>query len=159
MKPYLPLMLTVVLAAGCASLDLPPLPQLVTQTPPDAPMTSVTVVKEFDDILIPGGLVYQPTRSTVIESSAAKSARLIYVGTLPVERLRDRMRIGLEGNAWRHVNSMTSPDLGSIQLYEKDGSSLQVVIREINAPYTELHLIVSRVVGRGDALPTSARSR
>jgi hypothetical protein len=48
-----------------------------------------------------------------------------------------------------------------MQLYEKDGSSLQVVVREINAPYTELHLIVSRVVGRaaGEALPAAARTR
>src|SRR3954469_25880641 len=154
MKPSLPIALAAVLTAGCASLDLPPLPQLVTNTPANAPMTPVTAVRDFDDIVVPGGLVYQHTRSTVIESPVARSARLIYVGTLPAETLRQRMRVGLEGNAWRHVTSSTSPDLGSMQLYEKDASSLQVVVREVNAPYTELHLIVSRAVGRaaGEAL-------
>jgi hypothetical protein len=161
MKPYLPITLAAMLTAGCASFDLPPLPQLGTQTPPNAPMTPVTAVRDFDDIVVPGGLVYQHTRSTVIESPVARSARLIYVGTLPVETLRERMRTGLEGNAWRHVTSSTSPELGSMQLYEKDGSSLQVVVREINAPYTELHLIVSRAVGRaaGEAFPAAARTR
>jgi len=59
------------------------------------------------------------------------------------------------------VTSSTSPELGSMQLFEKDASSLQVVVREINAPYTELHLIVSRAVGRtaGEALPAAARTR
>jgi hypothetical protein len=161
MKPYLPLALVAVLTAGCASFQLPPLPPLVAQTPTDAPMTPVTAVKEFDDIVVPGGLVYQPTRSTVIESPVARSARLIYVGTLPAEILRARMRAGLEGTGWNLVNSATSPELGSMQLFEKDGGSLQVVVREINAPYTELHLIVSRTVARaaGVALPAAAESR
>ena len=158
MKPYLPLPLIAALTAGCASFDLPPLPQLVPQTPANAPMTTVTAVLQFDDIVVPGGLVYQHGRSTIIESPVAKSARLIYVGTLPVDQMSDRMRTGLEEHGWRHLTSATSPELGSIQLYQKDGGSLQVIVREINAPYTELHLIVSRAVGRaaGEALPAAA---
>jgi hypothetical protein len=161
MKPYLLCPFAVLLMAGCASLELPPLPQVVTQTPANAPLTTVPALRPFEDILIPGGLVYQQSRSTIIESPVAKSARLVYVGTLPLDLLRDRVRAGLEDNGWRHITSSSSPDLGTTQMYEKDGASLQVVVRESTAPYTELHLIVSRAVGRtgGQALPASAPLR
>ena len=152
--------MVVVLAAGCASLEIPPLPPIVTQTPPNAPLTTVPALRPFEDILIPGGLVYQHSRSTIIESPVAKSAQLVYVGTLPVDLLRDRMRAGLEDTGWRHITSSTSPELGTTQLFEKDGGSLQVIVREAT-PFTELHLIVSRAVGRaaGEALPAAVRSR
>jgi hypothetical protein len=160
MKPYLTIALAAVLTAGCASLDVPPLPPIVAQTPPDAPMAPVTALRPFDDIVIPGGLTYQPSRSTIIESPVAKSARLVYVGTLPADMLRDKMRIGLEGNAWRHITTTTSPDLGTILLFEKDSGSLQVIVRDV-APYSELHLVVSRAVPRpaGSALPAAAVTR
>lgn len=161
MKPWVLCPVAVLLLTGCASLELPPLPTVVTQTPANAPLTTVPALRPFEDILIPGGLVYQQSRSTVIESPVAKSARLVYVGTMPLDLLRNRVRAGLEDTGWRHVTSMTSPELGSSEVYEKDGGSLQVIVREATAPYTELHLIVSRAVGRysGQALPTAARAK
>jgi hypothetical protein len=159
MRPHLPLALAAVLAAGCASFEMPRLPSLPQLgSPPTSPMASV---REFADIPVPSRLIYQHTRSTIIESPVSSSARLVYMGTIAAEELRVQMRAGLEANGWRHVNSATSPELGSIQLYEKEGSSLQVIVREGTAPYTELHLIASRAAAaaRSQVMPTATGTR
>jgi len=81
---------------------------------------------EFEDIPVPKGLTYQPSKSTVIESPTVKAARLVYRGRLEVESLSVAMRTTLEANGWRHVSSTSAAEHGVTQVYEKSGSSLEV---------------------------------
>jgi hypothetical protein len=81
---------------------------------------------EFEDIPVPKGLTYQPSKSTVIESPTVKAARLVYRGRLEVDSLSVAMRTTLEANGWRHVSSTSAADHGITQVYEKSGSSLEV---------------------------------
>ena len=81
---------------------------------------------EFEDIPVPKGLTYQPSKSTVIESPTVKAARLVYRGRLEVESLSVAMRTTLEANGWRHVSSTSAAEHGITQVYEKSGSSLEV---------------------------------
>ena len=102
------LLLVLAFAAGCAS------------------MSSRAVRSEFEDIPVPKGLTYQPSKSTVIESPTVKAARLVYRGRLEVESLSVAMRTTLEANGWRHVSSTSAGDHGVTQVYEKAGSSLEI---------------------------------
>jgi hypothetical protein len=104
--------LTLLLVTGCAS------------APPRPPRS------EFEDIPVPKGLVYQPDRSTVIESPNVKAARLVYRGRIEPDSLAVAMRTTLEANGWRHVSSTTAGRSGATQVYEKAGNSLQVQIWE-----------------------------
>ena len=81
---------------------------------------------EFEDIPVPRGLTYQPSKSTIIESPTVKAARLVYRGRLEVDSLSVAMRTTLEANGWRHVSSTSAADHGITQVYEKIGSSLEV---------------------------------
>ena len=81
---------------------------------------------EFEDIPVPKGLTYQPSKSTVIESPTVKAARLVYRGRLEVESLSVAMRTTLEANGWRHVSSTSAAEHGITQVYEKSGSTLEV---------------------------------
>jgi hypothetical protein len=100
--------LVLALTAGCAT-------------------TSSRVTRsEFEDIPVPKGLTYQPSKSTVIESPTVKAARLVYRGRLEVESLSVAMRTTLEANGWRHVSSTSAAEHGITQVYEKSGSSLEV---------------------------------
>jgi len=81
---------------------------------------------EFEDIPVPKGLTYQPSKSTIIESPTVKAARLVYRGRLEVESLSVAMRTTLEANGWRHVSSTSAAEHGVTQVYEKSGSSLEV---------------------------------
>jgi hypothetical protein len=81
---------------------------------------------EFEDIPVPKGLTYQPSKSTVIESPTVKAARLVYRGRLEVDSLSVAMRTTLEANGWRHVSSTSAAEHGITQVYEKSGSSLEV---------------------------------
>src|SRR5881296_4711746 len=81
---------------------------------------------EFEDIPVPKGLTYQPSKSTIIESPTVKAARLVYRGRLEVESLALAMRTTLEANGWRHVSSTSAAEHGITQVYEKSGSSLEV---------------------------------
>jgi len=81
---------------------------------------------EFEDIPVPKGLTYQPSKSTIIESPTVKAARLVYRGRLEVESLSVAMRTTLEANGWRHVSSTSAAEHGVTQVYEKTGSSLEV---------------------------------
>jgi len=85
---------------------------------------------EFEDIPVPKGLTYQPSKSTVIESPTVKAARLVYRGRLEVESLSVAMRTTLEANGWRHVSSTSAAEHGITQVYEKSGSSLEVRVRD-----------------------------
>jgi hypothetical protein len=98
---------------------------------------------EFEDIPVPKGLTYQPSKSTIIESPTVKAARLVYRGRLEVESLALAMRTTLEANAWRHVSSTSAADHGITQVYEKSGSSLEVRLLD-GWWYTVVELTASR---------------
>lgn len=84
------------------------------------------VRSEFEDIPVPKGLTYLESRSTIIESPSVKAARLVYRGRIEPQSLAVAMRSTLEANGWRHVSSTTVSDLGTRQVYEKNGASLNV---------------------------------
>jgi len=96
------------LAAGCAT---------TSSKPPQS---------AFDDIPVPNGLTYVPSKSTVIESPTVKAARLVYRGRIEVDSLAAAMRTTLEANGWRQVSSTATADHGITQVYEKSGSPLEV---------------------------------
>lgn len=100
---------------------------------------------EFEDIPVPKGLTLRENRSTIIESPSVKAARLLYRGRIEVGSLTTALRTTLEGSGWRHVSSSTSRDLGTVQVYEKDGSSLQVRLWE-GWWYTYVELTASRTL-------------
>jgi hypothetical protein len=98
---------------------------------------------EFEDIPVPKGLTYQPSKSTIIESPTVKAARLVYRGRLEVESLALAMRTTLEANGWRHVSSTSAAEHGITQIYEKSGSSLEVRLVD-GWWYTFVELTASR---------------
>jgi len=98
---------------------------------------------EFEDIPVPKGLAYQPSKSTIIESPTVKAARLVYRGRLEVDSLAVAMRTTLEANAWRHVSSTSAAEHGITQVYEKSGSSLEVRLLD-GWWYTFVELTASR---------------
>src|SRR5215813_7827811 len=85
-----------------------------------------SVRSEFEDIPVPKGLSYQPSKSTIIESPTVKAARLVYRGRLEVDSLGVAMRTTLEANGWRHVSTTSAGDHGIVQVYEKSGNPLEV---------------------------------
>ncbi len=80
---------------------------------------------EFEDIPVPNGLTYQPSKSTIIESPTVKAARLVYRCRLEVDGLSVAMRTTLEANGWRHVSTTSAGD-HVVQAYEKSGNPLEV---------------------------------
>jgi hypothetical protein len=100
---------------------------------------------EFEDIPVPKGLVYQPDRSTVIESPAVKAARLVYRGRIEPDSLAVAMRTTLEANGWRNVSSTVTGQHGAMQVYEKGGNSLQVQVWE-GIWFTYVELTASRAL-------------
>ncbi|HKQ64902.1 MAG TPA: hypothetical protein VJZ73_07840 [Methylomirabilota bacterium] len=117
--------LVLALTAGCAT------------TSPKAARS------EFEDIPVPKGLTYQPSKSTIIESPTVKAARLVYRGRLEVESLGIAMRTTLEANGWRHVSTTSAGDHGVTQVYEKSQSSLEVRLLD-GWWYTFVELTASR---------------
>ena len=117
--------LVLALTAGCAT------------TSPKAARS------EFEDIPVPKGLTYQPSKSTIIESPTVKAARLVYRGRLEVESLGVAMRTTLEANGWRHVSTTSAADHGVTQVYEKAQSSLEVRLLD-GWWYTFVELTASR---------------
>src|SRR5256885_4467625 len=83
---------------------------------------------EFEDIPVPKGLTVDLNKSTIIESPSIKAARLFYKGRVEVESLALAFRTTLEANGWRNLSAATASNKGITQIYEKTGSSLQVVI-------------------------------
>ena len=105
------------------------------------------VRSEFEDIPVPKGLTYQQDESTVIETSTLKAGRHIYRGRLELDSLTTAIRSTLEANGWRHVSSTKSSQPGTIQVYEKDGDSLQVRLWE-GLWYTYAEYTTGRVLKR-----------
>jgi hypothetical protein len=105
---------------------------------------------EFEDIPVPKGRVLDWSRSTIIESPTIKAARLFYKGRLTPDSLAVAFRTTLEANGWRHLSSTTAAEKGITQVYEKTGSSLQVLIYE-GWYYTWVELSATRVVSQEPA--------
>ena len=85
---------------------------------------------EFEDVPVPKGLTLDLNKSTIIESQTVKAARLFYKGSVEIEGLSVALRTALEANGWRNISATTASDKGITQVYEKTGSSLQVLIYE-----------------------------
>ena len=100
---------------------------------------------EFEDIPVPKGLALDSSKSTIIESPSVKAARLFYKGRIEPESLGTAFRTTLEANGWRHLSSTLSSGKGTTQIYEKAGSSLQVLIYE-GVYYTWVEMSATRVV-------------
>ncbi len=116
---------------ACASLSGPARPQR----------------SEFEDVPVPSGLTLDVSRTTIIESPTVKAARLFYRSRIKPESLAVAYRTSLEANGWRHVSSTTSASKGTTQVYEKQDSSLQVLIYE-GWYYTWTEVSTTRIIGR-----------
>ena len=100
---------------------------------------------EFEDIPVPKGLAVDLNRSTIIESPSVKAARIFYKGRIEPDSLSVAFRTTLEANGWKHLSSTTASDKGTTQVYEKTGSSLQVLIYE-SWYYTWVEMSATRMV-------------
>ena len=109
---------------------------------------------EFEDVPVPAGLTLDNSRTTIIESPTVKAARLFYKSRVKPDSLAQAYRTSLEANGWRHVSSTTSANNGTVQVYEKPDSSLQVMIYD-SWYYTWAEVSATRIVGK----PTAAPSR
>lgn len=120
---------------------------------------SRTTHTTFEDIPVPAGLTYQMDESTVIESPRVKAARLVYRGRIEPASLAQAMRATLESNGWRNVSATSGPTAGTLQVYEKEGASLQVQIWEggLFGMYTYLEVTAGRLNQPGSApLPAAS---
>jgi hypothetical protein len=83
-----------------------------------------------EDIPVPKGLNYRGNDSTVIETPTVSASREVYRGRLEIESLAQATRTMLEANGWRHVGTNKTSQHGVSQVYEKQGTSLQVLLWE-----------------------------
>jgi hypothetical protein len=123
----------LLLAAGCAT------------TPARPPYAA------FESISVPKGLEYRPDDSTIIETPEVRAGRVVYRGRVEPATLGAAMRSSLEAEGWKPVGITTSTSAGSIQVYERGGTQLQVRIWEggLFSWYTFLELAaVETVAGR-----------
>ena len=100
-----------------------------------------------EDIPVPKGLELDWSRSTVIESPTIKAARLFYKGRITPDSLAVAFRTTPEANGWRYLSSTTAAQRGTTQVYEKAGSSLQVMIYE-GWYYTWVEVSATRLVSK-----------
>ena len=107
---------------------------------------------EFEDVPVPAGLTLDSSRTTIIESPTVKAARIFYKSRIKPDSLAVAYRTALEANGWRHVSSTTSASKGTTQVYEKQDSSLQVLIYE-GWYYTWTEVSPTRITGRPTATP------
>ena len=116
---------------------------------------------EFEDIPIPSALAYLEDRAVIIESPGVKAARLLYRGRVSVATLAPALRSGLESNGWRSVSSTTTAPQGTILIYEKDRSAVQLRLWE-DIFFTYVELTASRLTPAVSApaastIPTATR--
>ena len=83
-----------------------------------------------EDIPVPKGLSYRGGDSTVIETPTVSASREVYRGRLEIESLAQATRTMLEANGWRHVGTNKTSQHGVNQVFEKQGTSLQVLLWE-----------------------------
>jgi len=126
MRPLLALALVTTLSA-CAS------------NPPRLSRSS------HEDIPVPKGLSYRSGDSTVIETPTVTASREVYRGRLELESLAQATRTMLEANGWRHVGTNKTAQHGVNQVYEKQGTALQVLIWE-DLVYTYAEYTTARVL-------------
>src|SRR6266478_9106632 len=108
---------------------------------------------EFEAVPVPSGLTLDSSRTTIIESPTLKAARLFYKSRIKPESLAVAYRTSLEANGWRHISSTTSASKGTTQVYEKQDSSLQVLIYE-GWYYTWTEVSTTRITARPTAPAT-----
>ena len=108
---------------------------------------------EFEDVPVPSGLTLDSSRTTIIESPTVKAARLFYRSRIKPDSLAIAYRTSLEANGWRHISSTTSASKGTTQVYEKQDSSLQVLIYE-GWYYTWTEVSTTRITARPTAPAT-----
>jgi hypothetical protein len=88
------------------------------------------VRSQFEDIPVPKGMTYRASESTVIETPTVSAGREVFRGRLELESLAVATRTTLEANGWRHVGTTKTAQHGIMQVYEKQGTSLQVQLYE-----------------------------
>ena len=122
------------------------LPLLVLTACATTTSTSTLLQRGFEDVPLPRGLAYQPGRSMSIESPSAKAVHLVYRGRTEPDITAMALRATLEATGWRHISSATrkSAPPGTIQVYEKAGSSLQLDISR-SLWFTYVTFDVSRI--------------
>jgi hypothetical protein len=98
-----------------------------------------------EDIPVPKGLSYRSGDSTVIETPTVTASREVYRGRLEMESLAQATRTMLEANGWRHVGTNKTAKHGVNQVYEKQGTALQVLIWE-DFIYTYAEYTTARVL-------------
>jgi hypothetical protein len=98
-----------------------------------------------EDIPVPKGLSYRSGDSTVIETPTVTASREVYRGRLELESLAQATRTMLEANGWRHVGTNKTAQHGVNQVYEKQGTALQVLILE-DLVYTYAEYTTARVL-------------
>jgi hypothetical protein len=98
-----------------------------------------------EDIPVPKGLNYRGGDSTVIETPTVSASREVYRGRLEIESLAQATRTMLEANGWRHVGTSKTSQHGVNQVYEKSGTSLQVLIWE-DLIYTYAEYTTARIL-------------
>jgi hypothetical protein len=103
------------------------------------------VKSQFEDIPVAKGMAYRPAESTVIETPTVQAAREVYRGRIELESLATATRTTLEANGWRHVSTTKTAQHGITQVFEKQGTSLQVLLWE-GWVYTYAEYTTARVL-------------
>jgi len=88
------------------------------------------VKSQFEDIPVAKGMSYLSGDSMAIETPTVQAAREVYRGRIEVESLATAPRATLEANGWRHVSTTKTAQHGINQIYEKGGTSIQVLLWE-----------------------------
>jgi hypothetical protein len=134
-------LVVLAIVAGCAS---------------SSPRTPA--ISQFEDIPMPKGMEFQPGKSIISESPIAKFGRLVYRGRIEPQSLGNALRNTLEANDWKHVNTTSTANRGTEQVYEKNRNNLRVHIYE-GLWYTYVELEALRVLApAGASTPPSALS-
>jgi hypothetical protein len=88
---------------------------------------------------------YQSGESMAIETPTVQAAREVYRGRIELESLATATRATLEANGWRHISTTKTAQHGINQIYEKQGTSLQVLLWE-GLIYTYAEYTTARVL-------------
>jgi hypothetical protein len=103
------------------------------------------VKSQFEDIPVAKGMSYRSGESMAIETPTVQAAREVYRGRIELESLATATRATLEANGWRHISTSKTAQHGINQTYEKQGTSLQVLLWE-GLIYTYAEYTTARVL-------------
>jgi len=103
------------------------------------------VKSQFEDIPVAKGMSYVAGDSMAIETPTVQAAREVYRGSIELESLSAATRATLEANGWRHISTSKTAQHGISQVYEKQGTSLQVLLWE-SWIYTYAEYTTARVL-------------